>query len=138
MFRKIPHTEMESQQPGSYRFHKVAARLADYGFTCVHLIDNWEEANCVARHIHGKPQLKLRILGRLTIDKDYCGKDIYVAFILGNTVHLYDHDRFLRFLKDDKSRTTLTSASWTKNGHFNWPSTPQWAIEFLEEHKILE
>ena len=44
-FELIPYTDLNSRQKENYNFHKVAARMADYGFNCLRLTDDWQGAD---------------------------------------------------------------------------------------------
>ena len=42
MFEHVPYGKINSRQQKSYNFQKIAARLADYGFNCLRLTDDWQ------------------------------------------------------------------------------------------------
>ena len=99
-FAPIPYADqLNSRQKENYNFHKVAARMADYGFNCLRLTDDWQGADFIACHIDGETFLKVQLKGRLVIDRKYQGKGIHVAFILGDAAYLYDHDRLVAHLE---------------------------------------
>ena len=107
----VEYAELNSKQKESYNFQKVAAALADYGFNCIKLDDDWQGADFLAYHKDGKQTLRVQLKGRLTIDRKYIGKGLYLAFPYPrNHWFLVLHDRLVQHL--DKSTTYLTSASW--------------------------
>lgn len=98
MFSRIRYDELNSRQPENYNFQKVAARLADNGFNCLRLSDNWQGADFIACHLDGQTFLKVQLKGRFCIDRKYAGKDIHIAFLRGGDCFLYPHDVFLQTL----------------------------------------
>ena len=140
MYKKIRYSELNSRQQESHNFHKVAARLADNGFNCVHLTDDWQGADAIAIHTDGETYLKIQLKGRCTINRKYQGKSILIAFVCDDTVYLYDHDSFIQHIRENRPNT-LASASWRDQGEFSWPNRPnppKWIFEFIEANRILE
>lgn len=86
MFERVLYGEMNARQQENYNFHKVAARLADYGFNCLRLTDDWQGADCIACHIDQKTFLRVQIKGWVVTDKKYYRKDILIAFSMRTTV----------------------------------------------------
>jgi len=135
MLERALYSDLNSRQKENYNFHKVAARLADYGFNCLRLTDDWQGADFIACHINGETFLKVQLKGRLVIDRKYQGKNIHVAFIHGDTVYLYDHDMLVGHLEDNRL-IGAESVTWHDQGFRSWPTPPAWAINFLEEFRI--
>ena len=69
-----------SKQKEIFNFQKVAGLLADYGFNCIKLADDWQGADFLAYHVDGKSTLKVQLKSRPTISKKYRGKAIFMAF----------------------------------------------------------
>lgn len=70
----------------SYNFHKAAAVLAEYGFDCVRLTDDWEGADFVAYHKTAGRVLSVQLKTCLVIDKRYEPfGDLYMCFPLDGT-----------------------------------------------------
>jgi GNAT superfamily N-acetyltransferase len=134
-FAPVPYAALNSRQKENYNFHKIAARMADYGFNCLRLTDDWQGADFIACHIDGDTFLKVQLKGRLVIDRKYQGKGIHVAFILGDAMYLYDHDKLVGHLEAN-GLIGEDSVTWHENGLRSWPSPPAWAINFLEEYRI--
>ena len=91
MFERVLYSELNSRQKENYNFHKVAGELADYGFNCLRLNDDWQGADFLACHVDGVRYLKIQLKGRMTIDKKYLGKDIHIAFFNGDNCYVYPH-----------------------------------------------
>ena len=76
MFKRIKYEDLNSRQQENYNFQKLASKLADYGFNCLRLSDDWQGADFIACHIDGKTFMKVQLKGRLSIEKKYDGKDV--------------------------------------------------------------
>ena len=97
MFERISYEkDLNARQKENFNFQKVASTLADYGFNCIRLSDDWQGADSLACHIDGKTFLKVQLKGRLTFQKKYKGKDIYIAFNEGGKCYIYPHDKVLQ------------------------------------------
>ncbi len=134
-FRRIDYRNLNSRQQENYNFQKVAGRLADYGFNCLRLSDDWQGADFIACHIDGETILRVQLKGRLTIDKKYIGKDIHIAFLYGDDCYIYPHDEFLEGILDRGSLTEHSNV-WQERGTRSWPQPPSWAIQVLSEYRI--
>ncbi len=44
------------------------------------LNDDWEGADFIAVHLDGEQMLRIQLKGRITIDKKYLNKGVYIAF----------------------------------------------------------
>ncbi|PLX45961.1 MAG: hypothetical protein C0605_00095 [Hyphomicrobiales bacterium] len=136
-FQRINYKELNSRQQENYNFQKVAGRLADYGFNCLRLTDDWQGADFIACHIDGETFLKIQLKGRLVIDKKYIGKNIFIAFFHDENCYVYPHDEFLDALTDlGKLGVCGSSGLWEAKGIRSWPQPPSWAIQLLFEYKI--
>jgi len=54
MFQNVNYKDLNARQKEDHNFQKVAARLADYGFNCLRLTDDWQGADFIACHIDGE------------------------------------------------------------------------------------
>ena len=135
-FEPIRYAELNPRQKENHNFHKIAARLADYGFNCMRLTDDWQGADFIACHIDGETFLKVQLKGRMFIDRKYQGKDIQIAFVHGDAAYyLYDHDRLVEYVEVN-GHIREGNASWHKKGIQHWATLPAWAIDFLNDFKI--
>jgi hypothetical protein len=119
VFSKITYDQLNSRQKENYNFQKVAAHLADFGFNCLRLSDDWQGADFIACHIDGNTFLKVQLKGRLNIDMKYSGKDIYIAFCSEGTWYLYPHDDVKDLLL--ANGLMAGSKSWEEGGGYSWP-----------------
>lgn len=135
MFNRIAYSDLNPRQKENYNFQKVAAHLADYGFNCLRLSDDWQGADFIACHIDGETFLKVQLKGRLTINKKYLRKDIYIAFLHDDNCYVFDHDTLVRHVIDN-GLIGAESVTWHDKGYRTWPKPPAWAIEFLSKFRI--
>ena len=135
MFKHVTYADLNSRQKENHNFQKVAARLADYGYNCLRLTDDWQGADFMACHVDGETILKVQLKGRLTINKKYLGKSIHIAFFHGQDCYIYDHDDFVVHLEQN-GLIGADSVTWHQAGGRSWPSPPSWAIKLLSEYRI--
>ena len=92
MLKRIKYSDLNSRQKENYIFAKVSAVLADYGFTCIRLSDDYQGADFIALHADGEQVLKVQLKGRLAIEQRYIGKNIWVAFPHKGRWFMFPHD----------------------------------------------
>lgn len=134
-FTPVPYDALNARQKEIYNFQKLAARLADYGFNCLWLNDDWQGADFLACHLDGQTVLRVQLKGRLNLDRKYIGKGIHIAFRLGSDFFVYPHDDLLTHVQA-LGVMDETGATWAEKGFRHWPSPPVWALAFLKNHKI--
>ena len=132
-FRRVAYKKLNSRQKESYNFHKLAAELADYGFTCMQLADDWEGADFLAVHYLGDSVLKVQLKGRLTIATKYVGKDLWIAFPHGGEWYMVEHERLVEIIGE--CTTFLESDSWAK-GWYSTASPSKVLLERLQTHRM--
>ena len=143
VFKKIGYAELNSRQQENYNFQKVAAHLADYGFNCLRLSDDWQGADFIACHRDGETFLKVQLKGRLEIDQKYSGKEIYIAFTHTNSdgskvFYVYPHDEVRDLLLEygKKKGTVIESISWKEKGGYSWGYLSADIKELLQPYKV--
>ncbi len=137
MFDRVSYNSLNSRQKENYNFAKIAARLADYGYNCMRLSDDWQGADFIAIQVDNETFLRVQIKGRLAINKKYCDKDIFIAFLSGDDCFVYPHDKFLNYTKKRGSLGARGSTRlWDNQGIRTWRKPPLWALEWLADYKI--
>ena len=116
--QRIDYKDLNAKQKENYNYHKVSSLLADYGFSGILLSDDYNGADFLAMHKDGEI-LKVQLKGRVTIDKKYIGKDLYMAFPVTNTWCLIAHDTLLNL---PEISVWLTSPSWLERGGYSSPT----------------
>ena len=96
---KVEYTQLEPRQKEVFNFQKVAGQLADYGFNCIKLADDWQGADFLAYHIDGENTLKVQLKSRLTISKKYLGKSLFIAFPIDAVWYMLEHDRLVALFR---------------------------------------
>jgi len=134
-FQKISYAALNARQQENYNFQKVAARLADYGFNCLRLTEDWQGADFLACHIDGETVLKVQLKGRLTIDRKYQGRQIHIAFLHGEDCYLYPHDEVVEAIRA-LGVMNEESERWRDGGLRNWSRLPSWALTLLASYRL--
>ena len=88
----IHYNNLNNRQKERYNFQKIAGLLADYGYACIKLDDDWQGADFIAQHFNGNDFLKIQLKARLTFNTKYTGKKIWIAFPYNNDWYLFNHD----------------------------------------------
>ena len=133
--RRITYKELNSKQQEVYNVQKIAAVLADYGFNCIKLSDDWRGADFLAYHKDGNDTLKVQLKGRLTISKKCCGKGLYIACPINGAWCLVEHDKLIEFVS--QSTNWLQTKSWAENGQYHSAKPPQELIRLLGEYMLV-
>jgi hypothetical protein len=130
---KINYSDLNSKAKEMYNFHKVSAKLADYGYTCMWLNNDWQGADFIAVHIDGVTDLKVQLKARFSFAKKYEGKKIYICFINkdGGEIYLYPHDELLNIVVKDNSAKT-----WIDEGIWSSPTLTKANKQLLESYKL--
>jgi frataxin-like iron-binding protein CyaY len=109
-FKPVGYSDLNAKQKELFNFQKIAARLADYGFNCIKLADDWQGADFLAYHVNGTTTLKVQLKSRVTIKHKYCGKDIWIASPHKGDWYLIEHDLLVEKVREHTD--WLSSLSW--------------------------
>lgn len=131
---KVEYKTLNSRQKEIYNFQKVAALLADYGFNCIKLADDWQGADFLAYKSNETETLKVQLKSRITIDKKYFGKNLWVAFPFKDSWYLIEHDSLVE--KVGKSTNWLNSDSWINGNGYSSVSLNAVLLTGLVDHKL--
>ena len=85
--KKVDYDSLNARQKENYNYHKVASALADYGYDCMRLNNDWEGADFIA--VKDEQMLKVQLKARFTLSKKYIGKEIFIAFREDNDIYIY-------------------------------------------------
>ena len=102
------------------------------------LSDDWESADFIAIHYQDKSFLKIQLKGRVTFDKKYINKDLFICFEdkLTSTWYLYPHDELCD--KFSQSRNFKNTTSWTENGMYSFSKLSKNDIIELENYSLKD
>jgi len=134
-FHKIIYKKLNSRQKEIHNFQKVSGLLADYGFNCIKLADDWQGADFLAYHKDGVDTLKVQLKARLTIAKKYIGKDLYIAFPLSGNWYLIEHDALIDVIS--KYTNWLNTPSWIQNGAYHTAKPSKLLMHNLASYKLF-
>lgn len=132
--KRIKYSELNGKQKEIYNFQKVASELAEFGFNCIKLADDWQGADFLAYHKDGGDTLKVQLKARLTIDKKYQGKQIYITFPHKNDWYLIEHDKLVSIIQ--KNTSWLKSESWLKKGIYSSASPNKEVLNAIAYAKL--
>jgi hypothetical protein len=132
--KKIIYSELNAKQKEIYNYQKVSGILAEYGYTTIKLSDDWMGADFIAIQFTGEEYLKIQLKGRLTFDKKYIKKDIYICFCQESDWYIYPHDILLKkFLNEIEH-----SSSWKEKGIYHYPYLTEKHKDRLSNFKLME
>lgn len=132
--KKIFYSKLNARQQENYNYQKVSAVLADYGFNTLRLSDDWQGADFIAVHINGKDFIKVQLKGRLTFQKKYINKDIWVCFNYKTDWFLYNHDELFNILKNKIN--FANTISWTEKGGYSWNHLSKNMLGVISKYKL--
>jgi len=135
-FKRIDYSTLSGKQQEIYNFQKIAGVLAEYGFNCIKLADDWLGADFLAYHKDGLETLKVQLKSRLTIDKKYVDKRLHVAFPLSGEWCVVEHDELVRIV--GQVTNWLNTPSWTSKGQYHSGKPSQKLIDALEPYTLTE
>jgi hypothetical protein len=128
----IRYSELNDKQKESYNFQKVSAILADYGYVTIRLSDDWNGADFIAHH-HSGSYIKVQLKSRVTFNKKYKSKDIFICFPDNELWYLYPHDEVLAMYENSRF---LNSKSWNEKGEHHWSPLSSKDKEDLKKYII--
>ncbi len=132
--KQIFYDTLNSRQKENYNFHKVAAILADYGFTSIRLSDDWQGADFIAQHVDGQTFIKAQLKGRMSIDKKYLGKDLFVCFPFEGEWYLFPHDEVVNHLL--ATSNIGSTSSWREQGAYSFKVISKEYLEYFRQFKL--
>ncbi len=131
---KIDYKSLNPRQKEIFNFQKVSGELAGYGFNCIKLADDWQGADFLAYHKDGQDTLKVQLKGRITIDKKYENKKLYMAFPLDENWYLIEHDTLIK--KVGKHTNWLNTDSWVNKGVYHSAAPSTQLMQSLSKYKL--
>ena len=133
-WERVNYTSLNARQQEAYNFQKVSAVLADYGFNCIKLTDDWNGADFLACHMPSDDWIPVQLKARLTVDKKYENKALWIAFPVNEDWYLLEHD----ILKDIVGERTpaLENKAWRRDGLLSWRSPTKALLEGIEPYWI--
>jgi len=128
---KIDYKDLNPKAQEVYNFHKVAAILADYGYNCIWLTNDWCGADFIAVHHDHTSDIKVQLKGGISFAKKYRNKDLYIAFIEKGELYLYPHDKIL-----DQVEPVISDKKWLEKGTYFQTKITTRFRNILEPYKV--
>ncbi len=120
-FEKANYRDLTAKQREQHNFQVVAGKLAEYGFNCMKLSDDWQGADFPAYHKDGSTTLKVQLKSRAMISRKYRGKDIWICFPDRNANdrrwYLVPHDELIEIVGEHTP--LLESDSCVEGGQYS-------------------
>jgi len=126
---KINYSNLNSRQKEIFKFQKVAGVLAEYGFNCIKLADDWQGADFLAYHKDGKETLRVQLKSRLTIGKKYHDKKLFMAFPVSGSWCLIEHDALVKLVGNNTN--WLKTNTWLVKGAYSSASPNRQLLQAL-------
>lgn len=138
--QRVDYQALNAAQQENYNYHKVSARLADFGYTTLRLHDDFQGADFIAKHVNGEDFLRVQLKGRLTFDKKYQRADdqppIYIAFRDDDgDWYLYPHDEVFERVVDELDIIEGTD-SWEERGTYHIGALSERHRTILDDYRI--
>lgn len=127
----IEYSSLKAKAQENYNFLKMAAILADYGYNCLWLNDDWNGADCIAMHIDGISDFKIQLKGGISFAQKYRGKNLFIAFFELGDLYIYPHDVVL-----DQVKSVISDQTWlAKDTYFQTKITKKFS-ETIAPYKV--
>jgi hypothetical protein len=140
-FRLADYALLNARQREVYNFHAIAALLARYGFATYPIRDDWNGGDMIARHMteSNRPIMTIQIKGRVTFDRKYIGKQLWIGFPLGADAIVYPHDEVLTEytrVRAARNQALENSKAWSEDGTVHWAKPTEELMTLLERYRL--
>ena len=92
-----------------------------------------------ARHMLSGRPLTVQIKGRVTFDRKYIGKDLWVGFPAGEAAYVYPHDGILekyQSLRVGRGKSLDANLDWSRDGLVHWIKPTGELAELLKPYRL--
>ncbi len=127
--QKVEYNSLNSRQKETRNFHVLAGKLAEYGFECIRINDDWEGADFLAWNMRDDVVLKVQLKGRPMIARKYEDADLWMAFPVNDNWYLIEHDELKAWAKSETN--VLDTKSWER-GAYSWPRPSKSMLDKLK------
>ena len=139
--KKVEYQNLNPKQQEIYNFQKVAAMLADYGFNCIKLADDWQGADFLAYHKNGSDTLRVQLKGRICINKKYIDKNLFIIFpvresekIRHDSWYLIEHKKLISLIEEHTN--WLDTSTWRNKGKYSAKKPNEQLLLALEKSRL--
>ena len=152
VFQHVAYDDLQAPQKERYNYQKLAGVLADYGFNCIGLSDDWNGADVLAVHTSGET-LRVQLKSRVWVMDKYRGNGLYLAcpsapagrgrYGTGpdrQRWYLVPHDElltaFVAYRQEQGQEDLFTTREWTTKRSWSGPNAPRWLIARIERYLL--
>jgi len=140
-FRKVNYRELNARQQEVYNYHHIAALLAQHGYATYPIRDDWNGGDMFARHMLTGEPMTIQIKSRVTFDRKYLNKQLWIGFRETDKpgAYVYPHDQLLREYQEIRAKKNLpldVSRSWSHDGIVHWLSPTKELRELLQPYRL--
>jgi len=129
---KVDYSNLNARAKENYNYAKLAALLADYGYSCVRLTDDYNGADLLALR-EGEDALHIQLKSRLTIDRKYMGKGLYMSFPVAGKWYVLEHDKLTQIQAESGK---LDTESWSSSGSYSTAKPSVAMLHLLREYAL--
>ena len=130
--QRIDYTQLNSRAQENYNADKLGALMADYGYHCMRLSDDFNGADMIALR-EGEETLHIQLKGRVMIKPEYMNKGLYIAFPIKGDFYVLLHDTLVEICGE---RGYLETRAWLEQGKWHVGNPPKAMIEMLQPFKL--
>ena len=138
-FKKVDSEKLENKEKEVYNYHKATAKLADYGFDCIRIVNDWDGVDFLAYHSIDAVTLRVQLKGRPTIERKYLNKGLWIIFPMENRKendwYLIQHDLLVRIL-GIHIPSCLKNKAWNRDGKCDWGNPTKVIKKVLEKYRL--
>lgn len=138
-FQKADYSKLDGKQKEVYNFHCIAALLAKCGFATYPIRDDWNGGDMIARHMTNGETIIVQLKSRMSFDKKYLGKNIWLAFPDADGAYAFPHDAFLASYQEARrarGKPLDDNDSWNVDGKVSWKSPTRELRAMLEPYRL--
>lgn len=129
---KINYRDLNARAQENHLSAKLASALADYGYNCLRLSDDYNGADMIALR-EGEPAMHIQLKGRVTIKPEYQGKGLFMAFPINNEWYVMPHDELVGVCR---ARGYCETRAWKEQGKWHVGTPPKEMIQTLQPFKL--
>lgn len=109
---KVVYEDLTARGQEAFNTAKLAGVLADYGYS-VHPVANDSHGADLLAYRPGEVPLAVQLKGRVTVARKYMGQQLHMAFPVGESFCMIDHDELVTVLD---GLGLLDNHSWSRDG----------------------
>lgn len=140
-FSKVDYSTLNARQQEVHNFHAIAALLARHGFATYAIRDDWNGGDMIARHMTDlrRPPMIIQVKSRVTFDRKYIDKQLWIGLPSGPDAYVYPHDEILtdyRRMRAARNQPLEASKAWSDGGCVHWPTPTEELRELLAPYLL--